>query len=119
TEAVHLARLSGLIVRLDFGEAVLAGAPAPDATGAVEALASLVRRLRLPVLVRCDSGLSRHAARGLVERGVAGLLVAGTGPVPSASGAAALEPGEAPTRSLATTFAGWGIPTVAAIRMLR
>lgn len=119
SEATHQAGLSGLIVRLDFDQAVLAGNSTPDATGALDAIAALIRRLRLPVLVRCASGLARHTARGLVERGVAGLLVAGTGPIPTAAGGGTPAPEQSQPRSLATVFAGWGIPTVAAIRMLR
>ncbi|MDI3340650.1 MAG: alpha-hydroxy-acid oxidizing protein [Sphaerobacter sp.] len=118
-DAVRQADLGGLVIRLDFDEAARTDAPAPNAAGAIDAIATVVRRLRRPVLVRCASGIPRHTARVLVERGVGGLLVAGTGPIPSAqrTSPAAAEPDG--RRALAATFADWGIPTVAAVRMLR
>lgn len=104
--------LSGVIIRLDFTETLLGGSTAPNTAGALEIIATMVRRWRLPVLIRSTCGLPRRTARLLVERGVQGFIIAGTGAV---SGADL----DRSTTAAPSAFTNWGIPTVAAIRMLR
>lgn len=58
-------------------------------------------------------GLSRHAARRLVEAGVGGLDVAGAGGTSFAAVEALRAAG--PARALGEELSGWGIPTAAAV----
>ena len=104
--------LDGLVVRLDFTELALGGQRGPNGTGFLDALLALVRRLRLPVLIRGPVGIPRRLGRELVERGAAALVVAGA----EVASARAAHDVAAPTH---TSFAGWGIPPLAALRMLR
>lgn len=109
------AGIDGLALALDFPQAALRGRTGPDATGGLDAIAALVRRLRVPVLAASATGIPRSTGRALFERGVAGLIVGG-----------AEFPGEPLAkehpdggRAAAGVFAGWGLPALAAVRMLR
>lgn len=113
-EAFAASGLDGVLVRLNFAEAALAQTAGLDATGTLDTIAALVRHLRAPVLAASSTGIPRGRARALTERGVAGFVVGG-------AESFAVEPGDSsgPEQGLRGTFAGWGLPTLAAVRMLR
>lgn len=111
--------IDGLIVTLDFADVALTNARRPNAIGATEVVGDLARTLRLPVLLRSAIGIPRQQARGLVSRGIAGLIVAGS---ESFDGQGPSEAARGNARRAAdqrAVFSGWGIPTLAAVRMLR
>ncbi|MGV9005323.1 MAG: type 2 isopentenyl-diphosphate Delta-isomerase [Brevundimonas sp.] len=90
-----------------------------DWWGVGAALGALIRRLEAPVLVKeTGAGLSATTARRLVEMGVAGLDVAGSGGSNWGliEGERALDPAD---KAHAAAFADWGNPTARAISEVR
>ncbi|MBX6343093.1 MAG: alpha-hydroxy-acid oxidizing protein, partial [Thermomicrobiaceae bacterium] len=80
-------------------------------TGSLDAIAEAAAAIDRPLLVRAPRGIPRWAAREVVEREVAGIVT---------GGAEVAHPGDASAAgSLGQVFANWGIPTIAAVRMLR
>ncbi|HET7036672.1 MAG TPA: hypothetical protein VFI42_13390 [Thermomicrobiaceae bacterium] len=110
-ERVRPLGLGALILRLDLASAAIAGA-APALEDGLELIAELSRELPLPLAVRDPAGLPRTTARALAERGVAALIAGG-----SEVFAGALPGGTNDERG--GRFRHWGVPALAAIRMLR
>ena len=103
--------LDALILRLDLATAAITGTPGALADG-LELIAELNRELPVPLVVRDQAGLPRTTARALAERGVAALITGG-----SEVFAGALRGRTGDER--AARFQRWGVPALAAIRMLR
>lgn len=105
-KAAITAGVDALSIRLDFGERAIANMPVANGRGAVEAIHQLAR-LDITVYVDCVTGMPRRPAQMLIGRGVNGIIVAGR-----ASGSAVGLDGFG-------AYSDWGIPTPAAIRMIR
>ena len=107
-------RLGGLIISLDTDEAARNGQPVPEVARNLERIGGLVRALRLPTVVRAPTGLARWTSRTLIEKGAAGLMVGGTEVAGERDAA-----GHNRHPSSSVLARPWGLPTIAAIRMLR
>jgi isopentenyl-diphosphate Delta-isomerase len=113
--------LKALILDLDGVQQSFHSTYGAVSVGVYETLGELSERLSVPIVPRSIAGLPRGAAKLLYDRGARGFMVGGaevlddwlrtSKPDDPALQAAARERQEA--------FRGWGIPTVAAIRMLR
>jgi len=117
--AVEMIEADGLFVHLNpMQEAVQSGGDT-DWRGVLEGIAALARGLERPVLVKeVGFGLSAAVARRLVDAGVAGLDVSGTG----GTDWAAIEAGRADDAfdaAVGAAFAGWGLPTPQALVEVR
>jgi isopentenyl-diphosphate delta-isomerase len=87
--------------------------------GLVPKIAALARALNVPVLAKgVGSGISARTARRLTEAGVAAIDVAAAGGT-SWARVEGKRSGDGRREALAETFAGWGTPTVDALRRLR
>lgn len=88
-------------------------------SGVTAAIERLARSLPVPVIVKeTGAGISGRVARTLIDAGVAGIDVAGSG----GTNWALIEGGRAETesdRAFARAFAGWGVPTARAIADVR
>lgn len=100
------AGVDALSIRLDFGERAIARMPVANGRGVIEAIHQMTY-LDIPVYVDCVTGIPRRPAQMLVGRGIDGIIVAGR-----FSGSTQGFNGDG-------IYSGWGIPTPAAIRMLR
>ncbi|GGJ89377.1 type 2 isopentenyl-diphosphate Delta-isomerase [Pseudomonas matsuisoli] len=113
--AVDMIEADALIVHLNpLQEAVQVGGDR-DWRGVLEAIAGLVQRLSVPVVVKeVGAGLSPAVARALVDVGVSVIDVAGAGGTSWAAveGERAKDPAD---RAVAMAFGSWGIPTARAL----
>lgn len=111
-----------LAIHLNFlQEAVQAGGDT-DARGGLAAIRDLAAALDVPVIAKeTGGGMTARAARQLAEAGVAALEVGGAGGTSFAAIEAqrAAEAGDERLAALGRLFAGWGVPTPAAVRMAR
>lgn len=100
--------LAALIIWLDFADQALESSENVDSTDALDSLEAIADQVKIPLLAHARTGLPRKSARALVDRGFAGLIT---------GGAEVFGPGVA--HSSLTGLTNWGIPTIAAVRMLR
>jgi isopentenyl-diphosphate delta-isomerase len=87
--------------------------------GLLPKIADLCRRLGLPVVAKgVGSGISPRTVRRLIDAGIAAVDVAAAGGT-SWARVEGKRSGDDRREALAETFAGWGTPTVDALRALR
>jgi len=114
--AVEMIEADALIVHLNPLQEALQHGGDRDWRGVLDAVAMLVDRLAVPVVVKeVGAGISTAVAHRLSEAGVAMIDVAGAGGTSWAAVEAqrALQPEH---REMAMAFADWGIPTAEALR---
>lgn len=93
-----------------------------NARGGLAAIAALTQNLAIPVVAKeTGAGMTAQAAAQLAAAGVAALEVGGSGGTSFAAVEAerAAESGQDRLAALGLLFADWGIPTPAAVRMVR
>jgi isopentenyl-diphosphate Delta-isomerase len=119
--AVTDLEISGLLINLNGIQQSFQSRYGAASAGTLPMLQELCGMLEVPVIARALTGIPRHICRIMIERGVAGFIVGGAEVVddwlrdnkPSESDIAERY------RAKQETFQRWGVPTVAAIRMLR
>lgn len=113
--AVDMIGADALIVHLNPLQEAVQGGGDRNWLKVLEAIASLVQTLDVPVVVKeVGAGISASVARTLVEVGVAVVDVAGAGGTSWAQVEAERADNDA-DRQVAMAFADWGIPTTQAI----
>ena len=117
--AVEMIEADALIVHLNPLQEALQRGGDRDWRGILDAIATVVRALPVPVVVKeVGAGIAPAVACQLAEVGVGMIDVAGAG----GTSWAAVEAERAPTlreRNVAMAFADWGIPTADALRRVR
>ena len=117
--AVDMIEADALIIHLNpLQEAVQHGGDR-DWRGVLTAVAEVVRRLPVPVVVKeVGAGLSAPVAQRLIEAGVSVLDIAGAGGTSWAAVEAerAHQPSD---QAVARAFGDWGLPTAMALRSVR
>ena len=117
--AVDMIEADALIIHLNpLQEAVQHGGDR-DWRGVLAAIAEVVRRLPVPVVVKeVGAGLSAPVAQQLIEAGVSVLDIAGAGGTSWAAVEAerAHHPAD---QAVARAFGDWGLPTATALRSVR
>src|SRR5947208_6122717 len=120
--AIETIAAGALAVHLNaLQEAVQAGGDT-DARGGLAALRALTAALDLPVIAKeTGAGMTARAAARLAGAGVAALEVGGAGGTSFAAVEArrAADAGRDRLAALGKLFADWGVPTPAAVRMVR
>lgn len=113
---------SALIVHLNFAQESVQPGGDLNAAGVIEAIDRLVGTIGLPVIVKeTGAGLSARSAQRLSDIGVVALDVGGSGGTSMTwiEGQRAAARGDTLLATLGATFASWGNPTPAAVRMVR
>ncbi len=117
--AVEMIEADGIIIHLNPLQEALQSGGDRDWRGVLAAIGALARGTGLQVVVKeVGFGITGAVARRLAEAGVAAVDVAGAG----GTDRAALEGARATTadeRTVATAFAGWGLPTPQAVAEVR
>ena len=111
-----------LAVHLNFLQEAVQPGGDTDARGGLTAIGALTAALDLPVIAKeTGAGMTARAAAQLAAAGVAALEVGGAGGTSFAAVEAqrAADAGDARLAALGRLFADWGVPTPAAVRMVR
>lgn len=120
--AIDAIEAGALAVHLNYlQEAAQAGGDT-NARGGLAALRSLVQTVELPVIAKeTGAGMTAEAAARLAAAGIAALEVGGAGGTSFAAVEAqrATDAGQDRLAALGRLFADWGVPTPAAVRMVR
>lgn len=117
--AVEMIGADGLILHLNALQECIQPGGDTNFSRLADRIAEVCAQLETPVVVKEVSwGVSEETARLLIEAGVAAIDVAGAGGTSWAE-VEARRSDDPVTRHLAQTFAGWGIPTVESVRMVR
>jgi isopentenyl-diphosphate delta-isomerase len=115
---VEMIRADALAVHLNFLEEAIQPEGDRRARGCAAAIAQLCQGIAVPVIAKeTGGGMSRETAEQLAALGVAALDVGGAGGTSFTviEQLRASRQGDARGMSLGQTFAGWGIPTPAAV----
>jgi isopentenyl-diphosphate delta-isomerase len=115
---VEMIRADALAVHLNFLEEAVQPEGDRRARGCAAAIAQLCQVVAVPVIAKeTGGGMSRETAEQLTALGVAALDVGGAGGTSFTviEQLRASRQGDARGMSLGQTFAGWGIPTPAAV----
>ncbi len=116
---IDLLGADALFLHLNPLQEALQPAGDTDFRGLLPKIAGLCRALDVPVLAKgVGSGISARTSRRLVDAGVAAIDVAAAGGT-SWARVEGKRSGDDRREALAETFAGWGTPTVDALRTLR
>lgn len=113
--------LNGLLINLNGIQQSFKSRYGATSAGTLPMLQELCNALDIPVIARSLTGIPRQICRLMIERGISAVMVGGAEVVddwlrdnrPSQSELAERY------RQKHEAFSGWGLPTVAAIRMLR
>jgi isopentenyl-diphosphate Delta-isomerase len=113
--------LNGILINLNGIQQSFRSRYGAAAAGTLPMLEELCTLVNVPVIARALTGIPRNITRIMIERGVAGVVVGGAEVLddwlrenkPSQSDLVERY------RARQEAFHGWGMPTVAAIRMLR
>lgn len=116
--AVDMAEADGLILHLNPLQEVLQEGGDLKWAGLLGQIESVCRQLDCPVIAKeVGWGISREAARHLIEAGISAIDVAGAGGT-SWSEVEKYRASSERLQRLAGAFRDWGIPTAASIRMV-
>jgi isopentenyl-diphosphate Delta-isomerase len=126
-ELDHVARtvvdleLNGLLINLNGIQQSFSSRYGAASAGTLQVIEELTRALSVPVIPRALTGIPRHISRVMIERGVSGLMVGGAEVLDDWLRENKPTQGEIAEhyRNRQEVFHAWGMPTVAAIRMLR
>ncbi len=116
---VEMIEADALIIHVNPLQEILQHDGDRDWAGKLDAIAQVVRRLSVPVVVKeVGAGISATLARRLIDVGVSAIDVAGAGGT-SWAAVEGKRADNAHLRALATAFADWGIPTAQAVQDIR
>ncbi len=116
---VELVEADGLFLHLNPLQEALQPEGDTRFSGLLRRIEAVCHALEVPVIVKeVGGGLSEHAARQLVNAGVAGLDVAGAGGT-SWSQVEMHRGQNGIQRAVAAVFRNWGIPTAQSLQMVR
>ena len=120
-QAVSDIRLNGLLINLNGIQQSFKSRYGATSAGSLQMLDELCDTLEVPVIVRSLTGIPRNICRLMIERGVRAAMVGGAEVVDDWLRENRPTQGELAERfrQKHDAFAGWGLPTVAAIRMLK
>ncbi len=120
-QAVTDLRLNGLLINLNGIQQSFKSRYGATSAGSLQMLDELCDTLEVPVIVRSLTGIPRNICRLMIERGVRAVMVGGAEVVDDWLRENRPSQGELAERyrHKHETFAGWGLPTVAALRMLK
>ncbi|HEY0602884.1 MAG TPA: type 2 isopentenyl-diphosphate Delta-isomerase [Herpetosiphonaceae bacterium] len=117
--AVEMIEADALILHLNALQEAVQPEGNTNFKGLLGKIEAVCRELEVPVIVKeVGNGIGVEVARRLVEAGVAAIDVAGAGGT-SWSEVERFRHTQDRGRSIAATFAGWGIPTTEAIKEVR
>ncbi len=113
--------LNGLLINLNGIQQSFKSRYGATSAGTLAMLEELCASLEMPVIPRSLTGIPRHICRIMIERGISGVMVGGAEVVDDWLRENRPTQGELAERyrQKHEAFIGWGMPTVAAIRMLR
>jgi isopentenyl-diphosphate Delta-isomerase len=113
--------LNGLLVNLNGIQQSFKSRYGATSAGTLPMLHELCQTLDVPVIPRSLTGIPRQICRIMIERGISGVMVGGAEVVDDWLRENRPTQGELAERyrQKHEAFLGWGMPTVAAIRMLR
>jgi isopentenyl-diphosphate delta-isomerase len=120
--AVEAIGAGALALHLNFLQEAVQAEGDTNARGGLAAIRALVDALGLPVVAKeTGAGMTAAAATALAHAGIAALEVGGAGGTSFAAVEAgrAADAGDQRLAALGQRFADWGIPTPAAVRMVR
>lgn len=120
--AIDAIGAGALAVHLNFLQEAVQPGGDTSARGGLQALRDLTAALDLPVIAKeTGAGMTARAATQLAAAGVAALEVGGAGGTSFAAVEAqrAAAAGDGRLAALGELFADWGVPTPAAVRMVR
>lgn len=124
-EQVHRAvtdlGLHGLLINLNGIQQSFTSRYGATSAGTLQMLEELCKLMEIPVIARSLTGIPRHICRIMIERGINGVMVGGAEVVDDWLRENRPTQGEMAERyrQKHEAFVGWGLPTVAAIRMLK
>jgi isopentenyl-diphosphate Delta-isomerase len=113
--------LNGLLINLNGIQQSFKSRYGATSAGTLQMLEELCALMEIPVIARTLTGMPRMLCRMLIERGISAVMVGGAEVVDDWLRENRPTQGELAERyrQKHEAFAGWGLPTVAAIRMLR
>jgi isopentenyl-diphosphate delta-isomerase len=120
--AIEAIGAGALAIHLNYLQEAVQAEGDTNARGGLAALRALTGALDLPVIAKeTGAGMTARAARQLAGAGVAALEVGGAGGTSFAAVEArrAADAGHDRLAALGRLFADWGVPTPAAVRMVR
>ena len=120
--AIDAIGASALALHLNFLQEAVQAEGDTNARGGIAAIRALVAALPVPVIAKeTGAGMTARAAGQLAAAGIAALEVGGAGGTSFAAVEAgrAADAGQDRLAALGRLFADWGIPTPAAVRMVR
>lgn len=120
--AIEAIGAGALALHLNFLQEAAQAEGDTNARGGLVAIRALTTALQVPVIAKeTGAGMTARAATQLAEAGIAALEVGGSGGTSFAAVEAerAAEVGKDRLAALGRLFADWGIPTPAAVRMVR
>ncbi len=120
-KAITDLELNGLLINLNGIQQSFKSRYGAATAGTLPMLQELCSISTVPIIARALTGIPRHICRLMIERGVGGVMVGGAEVVDDWLRENRPTQGEIAERfrQKQDAFAGWGMPTVAAIRMLR
>lgn len=120
-QAVTDLRLNGLLINLNGIQQSFKSRYGATSAGSLQILDELSDALEIPVIVRSLTGIPRNICRLMIERGIRAVMVGGAEVVDDWLRDNRPSQGELAERyrKKHETFSGWGLPTVAALRMLK
>jgi isopentenyl-diphosphate Delta-isomerase len=113
--------LNGLLINLNGIQQSFKSRYGATSAGSLQMLDELADLLGIPLIPRSLTGIPRHICRIMIERGIGGVMVGGAEVVDDWLRENRPTQGELAERyrQKHEAFVGWGMPTVAAIRMLK
>jgi isopentenyl-diphosphate delta-isomerase len=120
--AIDAIGAGALAIHLNFLQEAVQAEGDTNAAGGLAAIRALASALDMPVIAKeTGAGMTARAAGDLAAAGVAALEVGGSGGTSFAAVEAgrAADAGNAHLAALGHLFADWGVPTPAAVRMVR
>jgi isopentenyl-diphosphate delta-isomerase len=120
--AIDAIGAGALAIHLNFLQEAVQAEGDTNAAGGLAAIRALASAIDLPVVAKeTGAGMTARAATALAAAGVAALEVGGSGGTSFAAVEAgrAADAGDARLAALGRLFADWGVPTPAAVRMVR
>lgn len=113
--------LHGLLINLNGIQQSFKSRYGATSAGTLQMLDELCDLMAVPVIARSLTGIPRHICRIMIERGINGVMVGGAEVVDDWLRENRPTQGELAERyrQKHEAFIGWGMPTVAAIRMLK
>jgi isopentenyl-diphosphate delta-isomerase len=120
--AIDAIGAGALALHLNFLQEAAQAEGDTNASGGLAAIRALTEALAVPVIAKeTGAGMTARAAKELAAAGIAALEVGGSGGTSFAAVEAerAAEVGKDRLAALGRLFADWGIPTPAAVRMVR